>query len=198
MATVTHHHFPFHFGTIKKNLSQPWVRYFGLGFILMVLGGFAISYAAVTTLISVYFVGSLLIVGSVATIYHAFQSRHESHYGFFLHLLAGILYAAAGLLMLANPLFGAVTLTFALSVFYLLLGASRIAVAVAQSAGNRGWLAVSGTISLLLGAFIWFYWPITSFWLIGMLVGIDIVFTGWWLTILGWSTRHNAQAIHHA
>ena len=42
-----------------------------------------------------------------------------------------------------------------------------------------GWVLVNGLVTLALGIMIWRRWPEASFWVIGLFVGIDLLFAGW-------------------
>jgi uncharacterized membrane protein HdeD (DUF308 family) len=51
------------------------------------------------------------------------------------------------------------------------------------------WTLVSGIVSLLLGMLIWSQWPLSGVWAVGLLVGINILFSGWSLIALGAAAR---------
>jgi len=73
-------------------------------------------------------------------------------------------------------------------------GAFRIGVALSTRMDGWGMLLVSGIITLVLGLMIWNEWPISGIWVIGLFVGIDLIFYGWWLVSLALSVRHLAKA----
>jgi len=91
----------------------------------------------------------------------------------------------------------ALSLTLLLGVSLVVQGAFRIAAALATHADGRGWLLISGLASLLLGIFIWSEWPVSGIWVIGLFVGIDLLFYGWWLVSLALSVRHLPGARRH-
>ena len=175
--------------TLKESLHKHWAWHFALGLILMVLGTLNISYSVWTTFISVIFFGYLLIIASIATIFHAARFWQKRWRDFYLHLLISLAYGVTGLLMVINPMLGAVSLTLTLCILYLILGGTWIVIAITQHLPGWSWMLFNGIVDLILGGLIWFYWPINSLWVIGILLGIDIIFMGWWLTILGWSAR---------
>ena len=47
------------------------------------------------------------------------------------------------------------------------------------------WLPVSA----ILGVLIWAQWPASGIWVIGLLVGIQLLFTGWALVMLALAAR---------
>ena len=71
-----------------------------------------------------------VIVGGVLQAFHAFGSRAWG--GFFIDLLAGILYVVAGFLIVANPAATAVSLTLLISMFLIFGGIFRMVMAVAR------------------------------------------------------------------
>jgi uncharacterized membrane protein HdeD (DUF308 family) len=43
---------------------------------------------------------------------------------------------------------------------------------------HKGWILISGAITLLLGILIWAQWPYSGLWVIGTFIGIDMILTG--------------------
>jgi uncharacterized membrane protein HdeD (DUF308 family) len=72
-----------------------------------------------------------------------------------------------------------------LAAAFLLGGAMRVIYALIQSFAGRGWVLINGFISVLLGIAIWRGWPESSLWVIGLFIGIDLVFNGWLWVMLG-------------
>ena len=58
-----------------------------------------------------------------------------------------------------------------------------------------GWLLASGILSVLLGVLIWAQWPASGLWVIGLLVGIQLLFTGWSLVMLALAARRRRHAL---
>ncbi len=75
--------------------------------------------------------------------------------GFFVNLLGGVLYAVAGLAIVANPGLAAVTLTLLIAMILIAAGAFRLFIAFSTPLQHRGWLIFNGAISILLGVSIW-------------------------------------------
>jgi len=73
-------------------------------------------------------------------------------------------------------------------------GAFRIGAALSTRMDGWGMLLLSGIITLVLGLMIWNEWPLSGIWVIGLFVGIDLIFYGWWLVSLALSVRHLAKA----
>ena len=171
-----------------EELRKRWGWFLGLGILLVVLGMIALGSSVVMTLATMVFVGWLMIVGGVLEAVHAFNCKGWS--GFFIDLLTGILYAVVGFMIVANPGATAVALTLLISMFLIFGGIFRIVVAVAVRFHNWIWLLLHGIINLLLGIAIWQQWPLSGLWVIGLFIGIDMVFNGWSLVMLGLAAKN--------
>jgi uncharacterized membrane protein HdeD (DUF308 family) len=163
-----------------------------IGIALVILGMITIGYAVEMTIVSVLFLGWLLIIGGVFEVIHGFSRRQWS--GFFINLLAGVLYAVAGVVMIANPALAAVSLTLLIAIILIVAGLFRLVVAFSTPLHHRGWLILNGVISILLGVMIWRSWPVSGLWVIGMFIGIDMIFDGWTEIMLALSVRRLAAS----
>jgi uncharacterized membrane protein HdeD (DUF308 family) len=162
--------------------------FLALGVLLIVLGMSALGSSVTMTLATMVFVGWLMIVGGVLEALHAFACKAWS--GFFIDLLTGVLYAVAGFMIVANPGATAVVLTMLIAMFLIFGGVFRIITAITIRFHNWIWLLLHGVISLLLGISIWRQWPLSGLWVIGLFIGIDMIFNGWSLVMLGIAAKH--------
>jgi|SRR5690242_7749769 uncharacterized membrane protein HdeD (DUF308 family) len=158
-----------------------------LGIALVVVGIIAVGSAVAMTIVSVMFLGWLLIIGGVFEVIHGF--RHRPWSGFFINLLGGVLYAVVGVAMVTNPALAAVTLTLLIAIMLIVAGVFRLFIAFSTPLHHRGWLILNGAISILLGAMIWRSWPLSGLWVIGLFIGIDMIFDGWTEIALALSAR---------
>ncbi len=170
-----------------SELRKRWGWFLGLGILLVILGVVAIGSSVLFTLATMVFIGWLLIVAGIAQAGHAFTCKAWG--GFFVDLLTGVLYTVAGFLIVSNPGETAITLTLLIAMLLMLGGIFRIVVAVATRFPNWVWLLLSGAVNLLLGISIWRSWPFSGLWVIGLFVGIDMLFNGWSLVMLGLSAK---------
>ncbi len=162
-----------------------WVLASGLAFVS--LGSLAFGYSILVTMASVFVFGCALVFGGIFQIIHAFKVSQWS--GFLLELLLAILYVVVGLVMVAQPEAGALSVTFLIAAFFLVGGLSRIFVGTMLHPPDRAWLFLSGAVSLLLGMLIWAEWPGSGLWVIGMFVAIDMIFSGTRLIMLALNAR---------
>jgi len=163
--------------TDVREFRHNWGWFLGLGAILIVAGTIALGSSVLATLVYVIFYGWLLLIIGVIEAVQAFWQRKWG--GILVHLLGGILAAVVGLIIVANPGAGALVLTLILAVFFMVTGLFRIMAALMMRFPHWGWLLVSGVITLALGIFIWRQWPVSGLWVIGLFIGIDMIFVGW-------------------
>ncbi|MEO8339987.1 MAG: HdeD family acid-resistance protein [Nitrospirota bacterium] len=162
-----------------------WVLASGIAFVG--LGSMAFAYSVLVTLASVFVLGWALVFGGLFQAIHAFKVSRWS--GFFLELVMAILYVIVGLVMVAHPGAGAMSVTLLIAAFFLVGGLSRIFAGTMLHLPGRAWLLVSGAVTLLLGLLILMEWPASGLWIIGTFVAIDMIFSGAWLIMLALNAR---------
>jgi uncharacterized membrane protein HdeD (DUF308 family) len=96
--------------------------------------------------------------------------------------------------MIENPVAAAVGLTLLVAACLLVGGILRIVLSVAERFDGWRWLLLNGIISLLLGLSIWRQWPLSGQWVIGLFVGIEILFSGLSWLMLGLAVRATRAA----
>lgn len=166
-----------------EQLRKFWLRFVLLGVLLLLLGTIAVVASVAVTLVTMVFIGWLMIFGGVLQAAHGFTCKEWG--GFFIDLLTGLLYFVAGLMIILNPAATAVTLTLMIALLLIFGGIFRIAMAMSIRFHNTNWLLLHGIINILLGVSIWQSWPLSGLWVIGLFVGVDMIFNGWSLIMLG-------------
>jgi len=176
------------FGVPAGIVKKGWGWFLALGLALVVLGILAISMPLFATLAIELLIGWLLIAAGIMEIISAIGSQRGG--SLFWSLLWGALYLAVGAMLLADPLRGILTLTALLAILLLAEGALKIVLSIMyRSMGNWGWTLFSGLLSIALGCLIWARWPSDAAWVIGLLVGIDLILGGWAMMLLGITAR---------
>jgi uncharacterized membrane protein HdeD (DUF308 family) len=151
--------------------------FLALGILLIFAGTLAIIYDVAATLLSVLFFGWLLIiVGAIEAVQSFWQPKWG---GLFLHLMVGILAAVVGFHLVSSPTAGALVLTLVMAIYFMVIGIFRTITAIAMRFPNWGWVLLSGVITFILGVLIKSQWPISGLWIIGLFIGIDMIFSGW-------------------
>jgi len=162
-----------------------------LGLVLIVVGAAATAFPLLSTLaVAVWIAIAFAIAGAAQTV-HAFAARSWS--GFLLDLLIGLLYLATGVVLWFNPLGGAVTLTAILAVVLVIDGVFRSIMAF-QVRPRTGWvwLLFGGIVSIILGLMIWRQLPSSALWILGLFLGLNLIFSGLTFLRLG-STKASAD-----
>jgi uncharacterized membrane protein HdeD (DUF308 family) len=74
---------------------------------------------------------------------------------------------------------GALTLAVIIAVLLIAEGSLRVIfAAVVRPAAECGWLAAAGIESNIVGAILLLGWPLTALWVTGLLLGINLTFSG--------------------
>jgi uncharacterized membrane protein HdeD (DUF308 family) len=168
-------------------LRGNWLWFVLLGVALIVLGFIALGAPWIATLATAVAIGALLVVSGLAESIGAFWSRGWS--GFFLHLLSGVLSIVIGLLFLRAPVDAVLALTLLLACLLMVGGIFKIVAALSYRFAMWGWPLASGIIDLMLGVLIWLEWPASGLWVIGLFVGISLLFRGFNWIALGLALR---------
>lgn len=178
-----------------KGLCSKWPWLLATGLVFVFLGTLATATATFTTLYSMIFFGVLLLTAAIVYFVKAFWTVQWR--GFFLYVLLGIFSAIVGVMMIANPKLSALSLTLLLGSFFTVTGFFKIINALAINFENWGWMLASGIISVLLGIIVLAQWPASSLWLIGTLIGVELIVTGWYSVMLAFAiNRHACPAPH--
>lgn len=149
-----------------------------LGIILVILGCLAVGASIYATVISIVFLGCVLLFGGVVLFLDSMAYWRRKK-GFVLHFLISLLYLVAGFMLVVNPLAASIPLTLLLGIFYVMAGVFRLTFSSALQAPHWGWGWLNGALSLLIGILIIMSWPASSLFIIGLFVGIDLLFSGW-------------------
>ncbi|HEY2755964.1 MAG TPA: DUF308 domain-containing protein [Pseudolabrys sp.] len=174
-------------------LHEHWVLFLVEGVVLLVLGASAIALPVLATVAFTIILGWLFLVSGVIGLFTTIWMRGAP--GFWWSLLSAVLGIVVGLLLLASPLRGAVSLTLVLVAFFVIEGVATIMFALdhkRELSGRWAWMLVSGIIDLVLAVMIFAGLPSSAAWAIGLLVGINMVFGGAALIALSLDARKAA------
>ncbi len=185
---------PHSLGDSIRTLRAKWGWIVALGIIFMLAGVIALGSVVMATVWAVTIVGIMMIMAGVAEIIAAFNVKDWGKFA--VWMLLGLLYVAAGVICFLNPFAAATVLTLMLGIALVVGGIVRMFLAwhMREAGKPWGWIVVSGIISILLGAMIIAKWPYSSFYVLGIFLGIDLIFIGSsWLSIgLALKRRHAA------
>lgn len=179
--------FPLHAENVRK--FGIWATIYGI--VLIILGILAIIMPGVATLATGLTIGWLLLIAGIVGVIAVFTAGVSAP-GFWWNLITAILYALAGAALLWRPVAGALTLTIILAAYLLATGVVKAAMAFEYRRAIPkawGWMLLSALVDIVLGVMIVLGLPGTSVWVLGLLVGINLLFTGVALIVAGVESR---------
>jgi uncharacterized membrane protein HdeD (DUF308 family) len=157
--------------------------------ILMVVGGVsAILFPVFASAAFVWFLGWILIASGIVQSLSLFSARQ--HPSFWLSLIPAVLAVVVGFLLLRNVAGGMLLISILLIVFFMVEGISKIVFALTiRPLANWFWVLASGVLAVVLAVILWNSMPVTAAWLIGLLLGINLITEGMALAALVWSAK---------
>ncbi len=169
-----------------------WHWFVGLGILLIVMGLIALALPLVGAATALFLVAFPIIVAGAANVAHAFSTRDWS--GFWGDLAVGAVYLLGGVLLLANPYIGIAGIALVLGIYFLVVGVARMVLAF-QVAGSPGWgwMLASGVVAVMLGAIVLANWPGDAVWVLSVLIGVDLIFSGTSVLMLAMMAKNAAD-----
>ena len=175
---------------VKKSLG----RSIALSVLMIVAGLLAIVIPPAAGIAITVLFGWLLIISGAAHLVFGWHTRTTG--GLLWELLLGIVYIIAGLYLLWNPLLGIVSLTLALAIYLFAESVLEFILAVRlRPMPGSGWLFVDSIITLALAVIIYRTWPANAGWLLGLIVGFSMLFSGISRLMLALAARRLASEL---
>ena len=170
---------------VKKN----WGLILFMG-VLFIIGGLsAISYPWLWTGGVVLMLGWVILVSGIFRFVDAFATMKQG--GFIWKIMGSLFYILAGIFILKFPLTGAVTLTVTIGMFFIIEGISKTAFAAEiKPFKGWGWTMFDGALTIFFGILILTFLGDAALWLVGLLLGIKLLFAGWDLVYLGLALKN--------
>jgi uncharacterized membrane protein HdeD (DUF308 family) len=164
---------------LARALHDHWGWFLAEGIALTVLGLGAMILPTVAGVVATIALGWLLLMAGLVGLIATFNTRQAP--GFAFSLLSALLALFVGAVLVWNPLGGVVTLTFVLTAYFIIDGILMIFLAIdhrRQLSGRWEWMLVNGIIDLILATIIIAGMPGTLVWVLGLMIGIDMLFGG--------------------
>lgn len=174
----------------KKQLQRFGPHSLAVGILLIILGSVGIVLPGLMSIATLGFVTGMLMLGGTLWAYHTYKNNPGS----LIDWLKPLLLILCGALLLLFPLPGVASLALLLTVYLLLDGYGSFSLAYARyPAKGWGWMAFNGVADLALAVIFMSGWPAASLLLVGIFVGVSLVFDGWALIIIGWTIRKDTK-----
>ncbi|MFA6915225.1 MAG: DUF308 domain-containing protein [Parachlamydiales bacterium] len=170
------------------DISQNRKLFIFEGILFLLIGIAAIAVPGFFTLSIELVLGWLLIIGGAYQLFRSWSGRHQP--GFIWSVFFALLNIVLGVLLLAKPIVGIISLTIILITYFIIAGLYQIFWST-QITRMHGWwlLLINGLLSLAMAAILVAGWPDSAIWAIGLLFGINMLFTGCALLSLAWNAH---------
>jgi uncharacterized membrane protein HdeD (DUF308 family) len=160
-------------------VREHWKAILIEGILLAILGLAAMIVPPLASLAVTIFLGWMFLISGVAGLALTFWARQMP--GFWWSLISALLAIGAGIILLAQPVQGTLTLTIVVGAYFLAEGVATIMYALEhrrELSERWSWLLVAGIMDLLIAAVIILGLPGSALWAVGLLVGINLLFGG--------------------
>ena len=160
------------------------------GFLSVLVGFFAISAPALFSYVITAFIGALCLVSGVIGFFQALFGKDVHHR--ILSVISAVIRFAAGAALFVFTQSGMETLTLILGAVFFAEGIICIVTSLRLRSNSAWiWLFLNGVVAIVLGGMIYARWPIDSEWVIGVLYGIQSIFSGAAMLMLGFAIEKN-------
>jgi len=184
-------------GRLRSDISTSVREYWGVflfeGVVLLLLGILAVLVPVIATLTVTFAFGWIFLISGLIGLVTTLHARRAP--GFWWSLLSAVLGVIVGVLLLVWPITGAISLTLLLAAFFTAEGILSIMYAIEhkrEMSGRWGWLLVNGVVDLGLAAIILIAFQTSASWVLGLLIGIDMVLAGTALIVIALEARATA------
>lgn len=175
--------------SVYVGANRHW--FLGLGATSTLLGLAAIIFPFTAALTIELLVGWILLLTGVFGLIHAWRSSQWQ--GVRFSIVSSSVALVIGMLLVLFPRAGILSLALLVSLFFIISGIMRVMTAWRLKPLDRWqWLLLSGAAALVMGVLILMLWPQAAGWVIGILLGIDLLFSGLTL-ILIWVASERAR-----
>jgi uncharacterized membrane protein HdeD (DUF308 family) len=163
---------------LKQEVAEKSGWFIALGVALIILGIISIAFPLFMTATAKMFLGWMILIGGIASVVHAFNSRDWG--GFLWSLLIGLFYVFVGGWLAFFPLAGLIGLTVLIALMFIGEGLVKTFIGFGlEKEDGRLWVIISGIAAIVVGIMLFSELPSSALWAIGTLVGINFLFSGW-------------------
>ncbi len=173
---------------VYRTFSSPWWVAI-LALLELVLGFVLLSFPALLGASAIWVAGFVLLAVALMRLVEVFTVPGRRLW----NLLAFAVYLVVGLIMIYYTGFSMEALTLGIGLALLVGGALRLGVAISMTRQpGSAWRYFNAIVSLILGAMVCWGWPESSLWLIGTLIAVEMIFSGWTLLFLALAPKSPA------
>ena len=178
------------FTSIYMNkIKKSWRLLLAIGIFFIVVGSISIFKSLITTIVSIYILGFVLLFSGIGYTIYSFRFWKDNWPKFYQYFILSIVYLAAGIILIQDPIRSSFPLTIFIAIFYMFVGLWRCLTAFQSKMPKSMLELLGGILAFIFGFLIWMKWPTSSLWVIGLFVGIDILLTGIYFVTLSLFAR---------
>jgi uncharacterized membrane protein HdeD (DUF308 family) len=180
-------------GSGLSSLSSRWGWAVALGIALILCGVVALLSLVVATAVAVIWIGVMMITAGVVEIAHGYKMKGWGRS--VLWMITGALYIIGGFFAVVDPIPASIILTLILAIALIIIGCLRTWMGFQlRGEGHKGWVILSGVLTLLFGLIILIHWPFSGLYALGIILGVDLIQTGaGWLHLGFFLKKHHAH-----
>ena len=180
-------------GSGLSSLSSRWGWAVALGIALILCGVVALLSLVVATAVAVIWIGVMMITAGVVEIAHGYKMKGWGRS--VLWMITGALYIIGGFFAVVDPIPASIILTLILAIALIIIGCLRTWMGFQlRGEGHKGWVILSGVLTLLFGLIILIHWPFSGLYALGIILGVDLIQTGaGWLHLGFFLKKHHAR-----
>ncbi|GGI84062.1 HdeD family acid-resistance protein [Legionella impletisoli] len=161
---------------VSLRRSSGWLL--ALGVLFVILGCIGLGMVVGLTLVSVFFLGILLLIAGFSQLVDVFKSK--DWHGSLWHALIAVLYLIGGGVILYQPLLASTIITAIIASVLIIIGVIRLIMAFSlRGSSGWGWMLFAGIVAILLGVLILAQWPWSGLWVIGVFISVELIVNGW-------------------
>ncbi len=164
---------------MRATVRDHWKAFLFEGILLVILGFGALIMPPLAGLAVTIFLGWLFLISGIGGLIITFWARQMP--GFWWSLISAGLAIGAGIVLLARPMQGTLTLTIVVGAYFLAEGVTTIMYALEhrrELSERWSWMLFAGLLDILIAGMIIAGLPGSAEWAIGLLVGINLLFGG--------------------
>lgn len=172
---------------MQRIISNAWLGAI-LAVLELVLGFAMLSFPFLLGTAAVWVTGFMLVFIACVNVWHVITRKGHRWWS----LLSAVLYGIVGLVLLLMPVASMVLLTLIIGLALVIGGILRFVIAITmRTQEGSAWRFFNAIVSLVLGGMVLWSWPASSVWLIGTIIAIEMIFSGWSLLFLSLSPTGN-------
>lgn len=160
----------------QDNHSEYWGLYLALGILMIIFGILLLIFPFVGTFAIEILLGVTLLILGIMGFVMGIVSIHEK--GSVFIFINGLIALIVGFLLLFYPWSGVIALTLLIGIFMIIQGIFEMA---RSSSFPKSWktvVLIDGIFCLVLGILVLIGWPSDATWVIGLLLGLSLLFMG--------------------